>query len=72
MPAPTTTPTSASDSTLASPSKLKTPPSPGPPIKSKNESADEIHTRSPRRVKQEAGGLRHVREIIRRELELQD
>jgi hypothetical protein len=38
----------------------------------KHESAEELVTRSPRRVKREAGGLREVREIIRRELELQD
>ncbi|KAF5388411.1 hypothetical protein D9615_000257 [Tricholomella constricta] len=38
----------------------------------KHESAEELITRSPRRVKREAGGLREVREIIRRELELQD
>jgi hypothetical protein len=29
-------------------------------------------TRSPRRVKREGGGLREVREIIRKELDLQD
>lgn len=34
--------------------------------------ADELISRSPRRVKKEVGGLREVREIIRRELELQD
>ncbi|KZP24690.1 hypothetical protein FIBSPDRAFT_918815 [Athelia psychrophila] len=74
MPAPTPAAPSGSSGAGAgaSPSKLTAPPSPGPPIKSKNESADEVLNRSPRRVKQEAGGLRHVREIIRRELELQD
>ncbi|KAJ7699936.1 hypothetical protein B0H17DRAFT_925654 [Mycena rosella] len=36
------------------------------------DSAEALVTRSPRRVKREAGGLREVREIIRRELELQD
>ncbi|KAJ7276252.1 hypothetical protein B0H12DRAFT_1005470 [Mycena haematopus] len=36
------------------------------------DSAEALVTRSPRRVKCEAGGLREVREIIRRELELQD
>lgn len=46
---------------------LAPPPSPG----SKVDSAELIH-RSPKRVKKEAGGLREVREIIRRELELQD
>ena len=38
----------------------------------KDESAEEIHTRSPRRVKREYGGLREVRERIRRELEAAD
>jgi hypothetical protein len=50
---------------------LATPPSPGS-LKKKNKTAEELVTRSPRRVKREAGGLREVREIIRRELELQD
>lgn len=36
------------------------------------DSAEELLTRSPKRVKREGGGLREVREIIRRELELQD
>jgi hypothetical protein len=36
----------------------------------KHESAEEVLNRSPRRVKREGGGLRKVREIIRRELEL--
>jgi hypothetical protein len=64
-------------------SKLVPPPSPGsrstanlgpppsPGSRAKLDSA-EILTRSPRRVKREIGGLREVREIIRRELELQD
>lgn len=53
----------------ATPTKrgLVPPSSPG----SKIDSAELIH-RSPKRVKKEAGGLREVREIIRRELELQD
>ncbi|KAI6034258.1 hypothetical protein BKA83DRAFT_4187469 [Pisolithus microcarpus] len=46
------------------------PPSPG--SKGRMNSAEEVHIRSPRRVKWEAGGLREVREIIRKELELQD
>ncbi|KAF8665543.1 hypothetical protein AX16_000004 [Volvariella volvacea WC 439] len=52
-------------------SKVRTaaPPSPG---KSKRDSASELVTRSPKRVKAETGGLREVREIIRRELELRD
>ncbi|KAJ3517566.1 hypothetical protein NLJ89_g429 [Agrocybe chaxingu] len=41
-------------------------------FKGKDESAQELVTRSPRRVKKEVGGLREVREIIRRELELED
>ncbi|KAH9002351.1 hypothetical protein EDB86DRAFT_2899471 [Lactarius hatsudake] len=36
------------------------------------EDSAEMLTRSPRRVKKEAGGLRQVRERIRREIELQD
>ncbi|KAH7916319.1 hypothetical protein BJ138DRAFT_1169386 [Hygrophoropsis aurantiaca] len=51
-------------------SKLVPPPSPG--SRSQLDSAEEVLTRSPRRVKREGGGLREVREIIRRELELQD
>ncbi|KAJ8487805.1 hypothetical protein ONZ45_g14195 [Pleurotus djamor] len=50
-----------------SPSKTA-PPSPG----RAQDSEKELLTRSPRRVKRETGGLREVREIIRRELELQD
>ena len=46
------------------------PTSPGP-SRGKEESA-EVLTRSPRRVKKEAGGLREVRERIRREIEMQD
>ncbi|KAF9451613.1 hypothetical protein P691DRAFT_723592 [Macrolepiota fuliginosa MF-IS2] len=59
---------SGTSSVNATPTKrgLAPPPSPG----SKLDSAELIH-RSPKRVK-EAGGLRDVREIIRRELELQD
>ncbi|TFY61273.1 hypothetical protein EVG20_g7118 [Dentipellis fragilis] len=49
----------------------KVPPSPGS-SRSKGESAEEIVTRSPRRVRREGGGLREVRERIRRELESQD
>ncbi|KAG9317600.1 hypothetical protein JVU11DRAFT_1809 [Chiua virens] len=46
------------------------PPSPG--SKAFLDSAEQLLTRSPRRVKREAGGIRQVREIIRRELELHD
>ena len=60
------------ESAEGSRSKLATPPSPGPPVKGRNESAEEVLTRSPMRVKKEAGGLRDVREIIRKELEIQD
>ena len=42
---------------------------PGSPSKLKSE---EVLTRSPRRVKREGGGLREVRERIRRELEQVD
>ncbi|KAJ7368176.1 hypothetical protein DFH08DRAFT_17409 [Mycena albidolilacea] len=63
MPAP------SSGSSEGSPSKKPlVPGSPGSVI----DSAEALVTRSPRRVKSEAGGLREVREIIRRELELQD
>ncbi|KAJ6539203.1 hypothetical protein B0H19DRAFT_1177679 [Mycena capillaripes] len=63
MPAP------SAGSTEGSPSKKPlVPGSPGAVI----DSAEALVTRSPRRVKREAGGLREVREIIRRELELQD
>ncbi|KAH8106090.1 hypothetical protein BXZ70DRAFT_415856 [Cristinia sonorae] len=51
-------------------SPLKVPGSPGKGRKT--ESIEELVTRSPRRVKKEGGGLREVREIIRRELEMQD
>ncbi|KAG6336343.1 hypothetical protein ID866_2738 [Astraeus odoratus] len=76
---PQSSPTKASSSKLVPPlspgSRLFgtaniPPPSPG--SKARINSAEEVHTRSPRRVKREAGGLREVREIIRRELELQD
>jgi len=42
-------------------------------LRGKDDSAKELVHRSPRRVKKEgAGGLREVREVIRRELELDD
>lgn len=50
----------------ASPSRI--PVSPG----RKKDSAEELLTRSPKAVKREGGGLREVRERIRREIELQD
>ena len=49
----------------------KPPPSPGS-SRNKDDSAAEVLTRSPRRVKREGGVLREVRERIRRELELAD
>ena len=61
-------------STEGTPTKKKVnnvPFSPGR-IKGKDESTQELVTRSPRRVKREGGGLREVREIIRKELDLQD
>jgi hypothetical protein len=39
---------------------------------SKRDRAESVPTLSPRRVKKEGGGLREVRERIRREIELQD
>ncbi|TFK43377.1 hypothetical protein BDQ12DRAFT_176516 [Crucibulum laeve] len=57
----------------ATPTKrgLLVPSSPGA-VRGKEQSAQELVTRSPKRVKKEIGGLREVREIIRKELELQD
>ncbi|KZT12839.1 uncharacterized protein LAESUDRAFT_668863 [Laetiporus sulphureus 93-53] len=52
-----------------SPSKM--PSSPGR-IRGKDESAEELRTRSPRTVKRDGSGLREVRERIRRELEMDD
>ncbi|GLB33658.1 putative DNA replication factor Cdt1 C-terminal domain [Lyophyllum shimeji] len=70
---PASNPASTGGNVEGSPSKKPAaPPSPGPAIKGKHESAEELVTRSPRRVKREGGGLREVREIIRRELELSD
>ncbi|CDO68356.1 hypothetical protein BN946_scf184815.g3 [Trametes cinnabarina] len=48
------------------------PSSPGPLKLAKDESVAEVHTRSPRRVKREGGGLREVCERIRKELEQAD
>ncbi|KAL0582001.1 hypothetical protein V5O48_000059 [Marasmius crinis-equi] len=49
-------------------------PDPASPSKSSGskDAAEELVTRSPKRVKKETGGLREVREIIRREQELRD
>lgn len=71
MPAPAQASSGSSSSTDGgSPSKA-TPPSPGPG-RGKDDSANELLMRSPRTVKKEGGGLREVRERIRRELELAD
>ncbi|KAF9483964.1 hypothetical protein BDN70DRAFT_873101 [Pholiota conissans] len=71
MPAPVTA--AAIGASDGSPTKVKqaVPSSPGR-LRGKEESAQELLNRSPRRVKKDNGGLREVREIIRRELELQD
>ncbi|KAI0080634.1 hypothetical protein K474DRAFT_147646 [Panus rudis PR-1116 ss-1] len=71
MPAPSTpSPSEASSSTASSPSKA--PPSSPGRRRGKVDSAEELRTRSPRTVKREAGGLRDVRERIRRELEMHE
>ena len=57
-------------STPASSEKL-VPTSPGS-SRRKDDSLESVLTRSPRRVKKEGGGLREVRERIRREIEMQD
>ncbi|PFH52532.1 hypothetical protein AMATHDRAFT_1939 [Amanita thiersii Skay4041] len=60
-------PASSSATVDSSPTKKRlAPPSPG------KSSAEEILHRSPKAVKREVGGLREVREIIRREIEMQD
>lgn len=63
--------TAASTEGTPTKSKPNVPFSPGR-LKGKDESTQELVTRSPRRVKREGGGLREVREIIRKELDLQD
>ncbi|TFK76053.1 hypothetical protein BDN72DRAFT_809998 [Pluteus cervinus] len=65
MPAPT--PANDVSPTKPGPSA---PPSPGP--SRTKDSALQLVTRSPKHIRREAGGLREVREIIRREVELQD
>ncbi len=71
MPAPA--PSSSDTPSDGSPTKGRQvmPSSPGR-VRGKEESAQELLSRSPRRVKRETGGLREVREIVRRELELND
>jgi hypothetical protein len=73
MPSSTSAAASTAVSTEGTPTKSKpnVPFSPGR-LKGKDESTQELVTRSPRRVKREGGGLREVREIIRKELDLQD
>ena len=66
MPAQNTS-SNPQDKSDATPRK---PPSSSGKVRSKDESAEALRTRSPRTVKREAGGLREVRERIRRELEL--
>lgn len=72
-----------SSPTKLSGSKMDPPPSPGsklfgsgppasPGSKARLNSGEQLLTRSPRRVKREARGIREVREIIRRELDLDD
>ncbi len=59
----------------AGPSKIPLPASPSRMPASPGrlrDSAEQLLTRSPRSVKREGGGLREVRERIRREIELQD
>ncbi|KAK2466369.1 hypothetical protein APHAL10511_002011 [Amanita phalloides] len=60
-----------SDFGLKSPTKKLTVPS-SPGAVNNKDSAEELVRRSPRSVKKETGGLRQVREVIRREIEIQD
>ncbi|TFY54379.1 hypothetical protein EVJ58_g8901 [Rhodofomes roseus] len=71
MPAPSTSAEAEIGSKAITSSPSKVPTSPGR-IKGKDESAEELRTRSPRRVKREGAGLREVRERIRKELEMND
>ena len=70
MPAPQTVPISEPSGhlTTSSPGKGKVPVSPGR-VRGKHASAEELRTRSPKTVKHQGGGLREVRERIRKELE---
>jgi len=67
MPAPSVSNAEAA----AESTPTKTPSSPGH-IRGKDISAEEVLMRSPRRVRREGGGLREVRERIKKELESQD
>ncbi|KAH9943311.1 uncharacterized protein BXZ73DRAFT_87662 [Epithele typhae] len=71
MPATSTDADGDDDKDVAAPVVPAVPSSPGK-LKARDESAVEVHTRSPRRVKKEYGGLREVRERIRKELESVD
>ena len=71
MPAPATNSNNPPLEDSPTKAEQKLPLSPGR-LRGKTDSAQELVHRSPRRVKREIGGLREVREIIRRELELQD
>ena len=61
----------SSSSTVEKEEEKQAPPSPSPRKGKGREaaSAEEVLTRSPKRVKKEGGGLREVRERIRRELD---
>ena len=61
----------SNSSTVEKDEEKQAPPSPSPRKGKGREaaSAEEVLTRSPRRVKREGGGLREVRERIRRELD---
>ncbi|KAF7437073.1 hypothetical protein PC9H_003907 [Pleurotus ostreatus] len=75
MPAPTSSSDSGGgDASSKSPTKspAKSPTKAAPPSPGGKDSVQELLTRSPRRVKRETGGLREVRQIIRRELSLAD
>ncbi|KAH6915290.1 hypothetical protein BKA70DRAFT_1093245 [Coprinopsis sp. MPI-PUGE-AT-0042] len=61
----------SSGSSLGTPSRRDLPQA-SPSKRQVKDSAIELLTRSPKAVKKEIGGLREVREVIRRELELQD
>lgn len=71
MPAPTSIADSG-DGDVATKSPAKSPTKAAPPSPGGKDSVQELLTRSPRRVKRETGGLREVRQIIRRELSLAD
>ncbi|KIY49504.1 hypothetical protein FISHEDRAFT_41731 [Fistulina hepatica ATCC 64428] len=69
---PPTPSSSTASSVINSPIKGSPRRPPASPGSSKLDKATELLTRSPKRVANETGGLRQVREIIRRELELSD